>query len=1060
MGECSFCGYVKILESYKFCPNCGAELVHSVESQIDSEHVKLWGGESRIATLFFVNFINTAKVIDKSKARLNAIYLAETMDELENIIKKYEGTANKIFPDNRILAAFGIPRTHRDDPERAIECILAIRDYYQNKIGKKEIGDWRISFGVNTGWVFFGYVIEELSYLTIIGDTVNVAARLTQICPPDEIYLSSSAYEGVSNIVDVDFVGERTVKGRTGSIKIYKLKGLLKEKRKIVASKFPLLGREKEFEKLVNAAKMVNETKTLKICAITGQMGIGKTRLKEEFIEFIKHDRNYYVYESYCAIEIHTPYYPFKTFFRELLSLDEYDDVKKIEKKIDEFIENNNLTLQDAQGLKHLFTTDMRRIWGEKLHKIQEEIFSAVKNVLKVICKRKPLVLIFEEFNRADNLSKMLVNYFVNELSDFPIFLLMVNFIEDMSGKINQPLDIINLNPLSFDAVKDLIKHILNCEVDEKLAEFIFRISGGNPLFVIETIRNVRRTQLIKQNEEGKWYLEKERRLPFLDDLYGVVMSGIDALSSAHRLLIDYASVVGYSFTRKIITNLLGNVPDIQERLDYLIKEDYIVQFRDSEDPVYIFRHNLLRDAVYTTLPIKKRKDIHKRIAELLENIYANCLSEYYEVLAQQFLSCERFEKASYYFKLSGDKAKTLYSIEPAMNYYNTVLRIVEEHPGVIELEKIVECQLNLSDLYELKGDIQRMKTISEQGMENTRRLNLLRWNLLFTERLAVACYLLNEFKRSEELYISAIETCNDQMYDILTLLYTGLGKLYQSRNEPEKSLLNYNLAWVTARNNNYKEGELPCLLNLSKMHQNLGNYELSFEYLDYAQSDLVKVNEILDLAELKYLIGENYYQVGNLQKAKQYFLEAFSLTEQIGFEITLKSVLNLAIIESMQKNEAEVDRYLNIADKKISLLVRDNLLAEINLKKSLSLINLNQVERAREFVNSAFNLAQKLNNKEIEFYCYLILSDIDEIKAMDHLKNALTISETLKYPPLIGQALYKLAVFCYEHNEIEQAHYYGRKALYVLDDIKSRLNSENRSYFIKKKEYTRLLEI
>lgn len=1060
MGECNFCGYSKILELYKFCPNCGAKLVYSEESQIDSEHVKLWGGESRIATLFFVNFINTATIVDKSKIRQNAIYLAEAMEECENVIKKHAGATNKIFPDNRILAAFGIPRSHRDDPERAIECILAIKDYYQHKVAKKEFGDWRISFGVNTGWVFFGYVIESLSYLTIIGDTVNVAARLTQICPPDEIYLSSSVYDVVSNIVDVDFVGERKVKGRTGSVKIYRLKGLLKEKRKTVASKFPLLGREKEFEKLVNTVRMVNETKTLKICAITGQMGIGKTRLKEEFIEFIKRDRNFNVFESYCAVEIHSPYYPFKLFFRELLNLSEYDDINKIDEKIDKFVLNNNLTLQDAQGLKHLFITDMRRVWGDKLQKIQEEIFSAVKNILRVICNKKPLILIFEEFNRADNLSKMLVNYFVNELSDFPIFLLMVNFIDDISGKINQPLEFINLTPLSFDTVKDLTKYVLNCDVDETLTEFIFRISGGNPLFVIETIRHVKRIQLIKKNEEGKWHLEKERRLPFLDDLYGVVMSGIDALSSAHRLLIDYASVIGYSFTRKIITNLLGNVPDIQERLDYLIKEDYIVQFRDSEDPVYIFRHNLLRDAVYTTLPIKKRKDIHKRIAELLENIYANCLSEYYEVLAQQFLSCEKFERAGYYFKLAGDKAKTLYAIEPAMNFYNTVLRIEEEHIGVIDVEKIIDCQLNLSDLYELKGDIQRMKAIAEQGRENTHQLNLLRWNLLFTERLAVACYLLSEFKKAEELYIGAIEKCNEEMVDILTLLYTGLGKLYQAKNEPEKSLLNYNLAWATARSKDYKEGELPCLLNLSKMHQNLGNYELSFEYLNYAQSDLIKDNEILNLAELKYLIGENYYQVGNGQNAKRYFQEAFSLTEQIGFEISLKSALNLAIIEAMQKNETEVNRYLNIVDNKISLLVRDNLLAEINLKKSISLINLNQVERAREFVNSTLNLAQKLNNKEIEFYCYILLSDIDEIKAIDYLKTALTISETLKYPPLIGQALCKLALFYYEHNEIEQAHYYGRKALYVLDDIKSRLKPENRAYFTKKQEYTGLLEI
>jgi tetratricopeptide (TPR) repeat protein len=242
-------------------------------------------------------------------------------------------------------------------------------------------------------------------------------------------------------------------------------------------------------------------------------------------------------------------------------------------------------------------------------------------------------------------------------------------------------------------------------------------------------------------------------------------------------------------------------------------------------------------------------------------------------------------------------------------------------------------------------------------------------------------------------------------------------------------------------------------------MHQNLGNYELIFEYLNYALGELVKSNEILNLAELKYLLGDNYYHIGNIEKAQLYFQETFSLTEQMGFEITLKSALNLAIIESIQKNAVEVNRYLSFVDKKISLFVRDNLLAEINLKKSLILMNLNLTEKAKEFVNNALKIALKLNNKEIEFASYILLSDLDEEKALDYLKNARTISETLKYPPLIGQALYKLATFYYEHSEIEQARYYGRKALYVLDDIKARLSPNNQAYFVKKKEYATLLE-
>lgn len=1059
MRECNICGYTKITEEYGYCPNCGVNLSQIEEKEIDSEHVKLWGGESRVATLFFVNFFSTRKKLDKAITHQNIIFLSEAMQAIEKIIKKYDGTPNRILPDNRILAAFGIPRTHQDDPERAIRCVIEIKEYCQHKIQKNEFGDWRISIGMNTGWVFFGYVIERLSYLTIIGDTVNVAVRLTQICPYDHIYLSNTVYDNVARFVDAEYVGERAVKGRTESVKIYELKSLRKEIEKVVASRYPLLGREEEFDKLINLVHKAKENRQLYLCAITGQMGIGKTRLKEEFREYLLKDGSYKVFESYCAVEIHTPYYPFKLLFREYLNINEFDNHARISQKIDNFVSANNLSTQDAQGLKHLFVTDLRRVWGDTIMRIQEEIFSAAKNFLKIACQNKTLILILEEFNRADDLSKALISYLAVELFNFPIFVLMVNFVGGISGILNAPVELINLGPLNLETVNRLVRYILN-DVDEKLVDFIYRMSGGNPLFTIETIRSVQRTQMIKQKESGQWYLEKERRLAFLDDLYGVVMSGIDSLSPGHRLIIDYAAVIGYSFTHQVIASLISNVVDLQERLEYLKSEDYIVQFRGGADPVYIFRHNLLRDAVYTTLPMRKKKEIHSRVGELVENIYVENLSEFYEDLGQQFLSCEKFAKAAHYFKLSADKAKTLFSTDVAMNYYNMVLRIEDEHPGTVDFDKICECRLNLSDLYELKGDIQRMKSIAEMGREITQKTDSLKWNLYFTERLGFAHYLLNEYKTAEELYITAIEHCNEQSPEILSILYTDLGVLYLSKNEPEKSLLNYNLVWVTIRGNNLKEGEFECLLNLSRMHRNLGNFELCLEYLNYALTELLSESEILRIAEVKYIIGDIYYEIWDLDRAQEFLQNAFSLTEQIGAETTIKAALYLAVINSVLEKEKEALYYLNFVDRKISLLVREGLLAEINLKKALTLYNLNEKERAWEFVNNALKIAVKLNIKDIEFFSKLLLARLDLETRESYLKDAQQIAETLKYPPLIGQVLFELAQYFQEQQNLENARYFGRKALFVFDDIKAKLKAENREYFIRRHEYAKLLEL
>jgi predicted ATPase len=124
----------------------------------------------------------------------------------------------------------------------------------------------------------------------------------------------------------------------------------------------------------------------------------------------------------------------------------------------------------------------------------------------------------------------------------------------------------------------------------------------------------------------GRWYLEKEQRLPFLDDLYGVVMSTIDSLPSHYRLIIDYASLIGYSFSIRVLQRLFERA-HLKEQLNYLAEEGYIVLSKNDKDPVYVFRHNLLKDAAYTVLPLRKRKEIHQVVASLLEELYADTIN-------------------------------------------------------------------------------------------------------------------------------------------------------------------------------------------------------------------------------------------------------------------------------------------------------------------------------------------------------------------------------------------------------------------------------------------------
>ncbi|MEO0215860.1 MAG: hypothetical protein ABIL14_02450, partial [candidate division WOR-3 bacterium] len=155
-----------------------------------------------------------------------------------------------------------------------------------------------------------------------------------------------------------------------------------------------------------------------------------------------------------------------------------------------------------------------------------------------------------------------------------------------------------------------------------------------------------------------------------------------------------------------------------------------------------------------------------------------------------------------------------------------------------------------------------------------------------------------------------------------------------------------------------------------------------------------------------------------------------------------------------------EATRLVEYVDKKITPTIREILLSEINLKKAIFYENKKERERVVPFLTNALKLAQKYNQQETIVHCLLLKADIDEIKAIENLKSALEIAETLKLSPLIGQVMYKLACMYVKMNEKEKAQYYGRKALLIYNDIKTKLKDINQNYYINRPEYVALLEI
>lgn len=1056
--KCPLCNLPDLPDNAIYCTRCGAALKAEAPAAVESERLRLLGGELRLLTVFFVNLSGIDRLIKKETYATTRQHIQEFLRNIEEIVDEYNGTSNRIIPDFRMLAIFGAPHAHHDDALRAARCASRIRDWWlKHKQESKFLRDTDLRIGMNTGRAFFGFVLKESPFLTVIGDTINTAARLTEMSQQSEILMSRTTHNAVFRHIDAEHIGEQTLKGKETKVDIYRLQKTRSAPRTAEPTRMPLFGREAELERLLTLARDTVRQGAVR-CIINGQLGIGKTRLKEELETNLSRIEEVTCHETNCSVDIQSPYAPFQTLLRDLLELQELDSPQNTNKRIDAMVAGGILNATLAKGVKHLLLTDIERLRSDELRMIKEEIYASMRNIIRDEARRKPLILIFEEFGQADLMSRELMAYLMSELEKEPVMFVLVNVPDHASLPGATAIEEIDLKPLARQHIHALVQHILG-NVDDRLADFIYREAGGNPLFTIEAIRNTRRNKIIQQTA-GKWYLASEQTLVFLDDLYGMVMSTIDSLALDARLIIDYASVVGYRFSLRILKELMPR-PDLQEHLDQLIADGYVVLSSAGDDPIYIFRHNLLRDAAYTVLPIRKRKEVHFQVAGLYEQIYADNISAFYEDVAQHYLACDQYHNATKYFKLAGDKAKNLYAIDQALVFYDQVLSIRKEHGYDPPKDIYRDIMLNIIDIYEIKGDISKMEKTARERLFEARQDNDDRNAVLFAERAAYGLILLNRTEQAEELLVSSIEKCDEQMTHILPILYADLGMLYASRYEYDSCLLNYNLSWRTARAHNIKEAEIRCLLDLSRLHKGLGNYEKALEYLQYGLEILVDFADIRKSIELQYLIAGVDYEIWNIEKAKNVLNECLMTADSIGsLDAYVRSALDLACIYSMNGESERVAGYLNDVDRKMSFLVRESLRAEIELKKAMVHYNRREYKKSGEHALASVGIAERSNQREIEFQGYLLLAMIDKKNGLENAKKALDLAERMKLPPLIADALYRIALIFLDNGDIEQARYYGRKALLVYDDIKSRLSEANRQYYTRRPEYSKLLEI
>jgi class 3 adenylate cyclase len=332
-------------ENSRFCPSCGtpvssgatisrpsvdgfalirnyipkelAERILAAGRQIESER--------RMVTVLFADVTGFTALSEKLDLEDVSAVLNDCFSGLISIILKYEGTIDKFIGDG-IMAIFGAPLAHENDPERAARCALEMMAQIEQFNRQSTVNlptPLGLHVGLHSGMVIAGNVGSDLRMnYSVIGDTVNLAARLVEMAPRDEIYLSAETYKLISNVTIVDGPASVTFRGKSQPVNVYKLRGLRDEeeaKRQAMAHE-EFVGREKEMEAINRSLDLVLRRGQVRLF-IRGEAGVGKSRLKAELVK-LAYQKGVATFEGYCSsFETNTPYYLWTTLLRNLLRL-------------------------------------------------------------------------------------------------------------------------------------------------------------------------------------------------------------------------------------------------------------------------------------------------------------------------------------------------------------------------------------------------------------------------------------------------------------------------------------------------------------------------------------------------------------------------------------------------------------------------------------------------------------------------------------------------------------------------------------------------------------------
>jgi class 3 adenylate cyclase len=624
----------------KFCGECGYALSKSNEAtdpkkeEPDTQISELLSedtspasisaeGERKHVTVLFSDLTGYTAMSEKLDPEEVKEITSRIFGEISSIVASYDGFIEK-YAGDAVMAIFGVPQAHEDDPIRAVKVARKIHelvDTISPEVEKKIGQSISMHTGINTGLVVTGEVDVERGTHGLAGDTINLAARLSSLAQSGQILADADTCRQVEGHFTCEYRETASVKGKADPVDVHQVLSQRDKPltiRRLSGLRADMVGRDVEMAELSEAVENLQQGKG-RIFSICGAAGTGKSRLVEEFKAQLDLERVQWIEGHAYAYSQNIPYFPLVDLINRLLHIQEKDPPEKVRDKIESGLGSLIANQQDViPYVGHLYSLNYPEAndispehWKSRLH-------SAVLTLLSTLADKAPTVFFLEDLHWADPSFAELLRRACLEIRKPAIVLCAYRptfslFTGHQISNIGKNYHDIQLENLSLSVAQNMLASLLKTEtIPPDLKRWVQSKAEGNPFYLEELINSlIDSDTLIRDN--GSWKLTRsltESDIP--SSLHGLITGRLDRLDQQTKRILQKASVIG----REFLYEILKRITELEERMDRelsLLEQLDLIRTRSLQPDIeYMFKHALTQEIVYNGLLKKQRREIHE----------------------------------------------------------------------------------------------------------------------------------------------------------------------------------------------------------------------------------------------------------------------------------------------------------------------------------------------------------------------------------------------------------------------------------------------------------------